>query len=830
MLLGGTGVYKSVLRAPVPPWHTSPRVDVLADVRIAARGLLRSKGFALAGALTLALGIAATTTIFSVVYGVLLRPLVYRDVDRLVIIQGEKAFSTGPRIMNFSAPELEPFASATSVFSSIAIAGRTSLNIRDASGTRGVPGATVSGDFFKTLGTSPLLGRAIGDDAEPVIMISQRLWRQEFASSPDVLGTSLTLSDSALVERTYTIVGVMPSAFQLPDRRTDVWRTLAFARATGDGRVRELVPGGHEFYARLKDGVAFEAASADAAAAVDRVLKPHFRNSRLELYAKTSRLNDYVRGTMGPILWVLMGAVTLVLLVACANVANLILARQTSRGKELAMRLALGARRGRLIAYLMAEGAILAVFGAAGGIAITFGAIALLQYMQPSQLTRLDAVAIDLPVMIFASTIAIVSALLAALSPALLATRTDAALALRGGNRGVAAAGIVRWLRSTLVVAEIATSMVLVVGASLLARTLVALMNTDLGVNTDNVIAVNLDMAPRPGRSMDEDRRRQMAVDLEARLAALPSVSAAGFGSGIPPALEQMRVSFILSNGTSADSHMVTMVPASPGYFRTLEIRLIAGRLFDDGDDALSFPVVIVSREAARRFFGNDSPLGRTLPLLDKQVTIVGVVENVKYTGIASGPESTIYAPYAQQPMAVSVLFARTTGDPNQLAADIRSMIVSYDSGIGVPRLQTLDQWISDATAQPRFRAVLLGAIALITLSLAVIGLYSVIAYATSRRTPEIGLRIAIGAQRSDVIRMVLGEGVRLAAIGILLGLAASYGAARLLASFLYGVTTTDLAAFGGAPIALFVVTLVATYLPAHKAASVDPMTALRTE
>ena len=805
-------------------------MDVLADFRVAARGLLRSKGFAFAGAITLALGIAATTTIFSVVYGVLLRPLPYRDADRLVIIQGEKAYSTGPRIMGFSAPELEPFVSAANAFSSIAFSGTHGLALRNGAGIRGVFTATVSGDFFTTLGANPLLGRAIGDEKAPVIVISERLWRQVFASSPDVLGQSITLADGATIERTYMIAGVMPAEFQLPSPRIDVWRTLAFARATGDGRVRELVAGGHQIYARIKDGLTFEAARADADATVDRTLKPHFTTSRIDMYAKTTPLNDYVRGSMGPILWVLMGAVSMVLLVACANVANLILARQTSRAKEISMRLALGAPRGRLIAYLMAEGAILAVVGAAAGVAIAFGAIALLQYLQPAQVTRLDAVAVDPPVMIFASTVAIVSALLASLSPAVLATRTDAALALRAGNRGVAAPGMVRWLRSALVIVEIATSIVLIVGAALLARSLAALVNTDLGVNTDNVIAVNLDMAPRPGRATDEARRRRIAVDLQTRLAALPTVTAVGFGSGVPPSLEQMRVSFILSNGKSSDSHMVTMVPASPGYFRTLEIRLLAGRLFDDHDDELAAPVVVVSREAARRFFGNDNPLGRTLPLMDKQVTIVGVVENVKYTGIASAPESTLYAPYAQQPMMISVLFARTTGDPSQIAADIRSMITSYDSAIGVSRLWTLDQWISDATAQPRFRTVLLGSIAIITFCLAIIGLYGVIAYATSQRTSEIGVRIAIGAQRSDVIRMVLAEGARLAIVGIVLGLAGSYWASRLLSAFLYGVTTTDLTAFAGAAIALFVVALAATYLPARKAARVDPMTALRAE
>jgi len=808
-------------------------MDVLSDIRIAARGLWRSKGFAIAGALTLALGIAATTTIFSVVYGVLLRPLPYRDADRLVIIQGEKQFSTGPRIMDFSAPELEPFASGVNAFSSVAISRYSGLTLRNANGARPVPLATVSGAFFSTLGTNPLLGRAIGDESEPVIVISERMWREVFAASPDVLGQSVNLEDGPTIERTYTIAGVMPAEFQLPYSRVDVWRTLAFARSTGDGRVRELVAAGWQFYARTKDGVSFEAASADASATVDRVLKPNFTNSRIDVYAKTSPLSDYVRGTMGPTLWVLMGAVTLVLLVACANVANLILARQASRTKEISMRLALGAPRGRLVTYLMAEATMLAVVGALAGIAVASGAIRLLQWLQPAQLTRLDAVVIDVPVLLFATMAAALSTLLAALAPAILATRTDATLALRTGNRGTLGAGMVPWLRSALVIAEIATSIVLIVGASLLARSLVALVNADLGVNTQNVIAALLTLDANPGqaRPIDDARRRQIANDLQTRLAALPTVSAAGIGSGVPPTQEYMRVALVLANGKSTDSHMVTLVPANAGYFQTLQIRLIAGRLFDDRDDSAAAPVAIVNREAARRFFGNDNPIGKTLPILEKKhVTIVGVVENVKYTGIAAAPETTVYQPYAQQPLRLAVLFARTTSDANQIATDIRSMIKSYDPDIAVAQLRSLDAWITDATAQPRFRTILLTSIAVIAFCLAMIGLYGVISYSTSQRTSEIALRMAIGARQSDVIRLVLIEGSRLAVIGVIVGLFAAYGATRFVASFLYGVKPTDPATFVAAALGLTAVAMLATYLPARRAARVDPMTALRAE
>lgn len=803
-------------------------MEILSDLRVAARGLWRSKGFAIASAVTLALGIAATTTIFSVVYGVMLRPLPYRDSDRLVIIEGEKAYSTGPRIMNFSGPELEPFASASSAFSSVAISRYSSSTLRNENGARPVPLATVSGAFFSTLGTNPILGRSIADENEPVIVISERLWQQVFASAPDVLGRSIALDDGPAIQHTYTIVGVMPAEFQLPYRQVDVWRTLAYARSTGDVRVTGLAGGGHQFYARIKDGLSFDAAKVDAYATVDRVLKPHFTNSRSEIYAVTTPLEKYVRGTMGPTLWVLMAAVTLVLLVACSNVANLILARQASRAKEISMRLALGAPRARLITYLMSEAALLAIVGAITGVAIAGGAIRLLQWLQPAQLPRLDAVAVDLPVLIFATAAAALSTFLSAMIPVIMTTRTDAALVLRSGSRGAIGGRMTGRLRSALVIAEIATSIVLIVGASLLARSLSALVNTDLGVNTDHVVAALLTLDANPGqaRPIDDARRRQVARDLETRLAALPTVTAAGLGGGIPPTQEYMRVSFELSNA----SHMVTLVPASAGYFDTLQIRLIAGRLFDERDDAVATPVVILSREAARRFFGNDDPIGRTLPMLEKKFTIVGVVDNVKYTGIAAGPESTVYQPYAQQPMRLAVLFARTTGDANQITTDIRSMIKSYDAGIGVPQLRSLDAWITDATAQPRFRTILLTSIAMIALCLAMIGLYGVVTYSTTQRTSELALRMAIGAQQVDVVRLILREGSQLAIAGIAVGLFAAYGATRFVASFLYVIKPTDAITFASSAIGLLAVAIVAAYIPARRAARVDPMSALRSE
>lgn len=805
-------------------------MDVLGDFRVAARGLLRSKGFAVASALTLALGIAATTTIFSVVYGVLLRPLPYRDADRLVIIQGEKDFSTGPRLMNYSGAELEEFAGAAHAFDPLAISASATFTARNDSGIESFSGATVSGDFFAVLGTAPQLGRTIANEGEPNVVISDRLWRRAFGGTADVLGKTLIAADQTNVPRTYTIVGVMPRAFQYPGARTDFWRPLTFVRTLGQSFYTNRNGGGFLFVARLRNGLTLDQAQRDASRAND-VLKPHFNGGRTDMRSKVVPFTDFITSNIGPSLWMLLGAVSLVLLVACTNVANLILARQSSRTREIAMRMALGAPRGRLIGYAMIETAMITAIGASAGVAMATVAIRLLQWLQPSQLPRLDAVAVDLPVLVYAIGVAVLAALAASLTPAVITTRTDAVLAFRAGSRSVGASQA-RWFRSSLVIVEIAVSIVLLVGAALLGRTLLALLETDLGVNTERVMAAQLDLGL--GRSVPVERQAAMADDLLQRAAAIPGVSAAGFGSAVPPSGEFQRASFVLSNATDTGtiSHIVTMVPASTGYFTTLQIPLVRGRLFDDRDtpERAKELSVIVSREAAKRFFGNEDPIGRTLPMGRDQMTVVGVVEDVRYSGVANTPEPVMYRPFAQSPFRIVVLFARTAGDPGAIANQLRQVIQTYDRDINIMSIQPLTTWLSDAVAQPRFRAILLTAIAVITLVLAMVGLYGVIAYSTSQRTSEFGLRVAVGAQRADVIRLVLREGGRLALLGTALGIAGAYASARVLAAFLYQVTPTDFLAFAASAIAILIVALLATYIPARRAARVDPMTALRAE
>jgi putative ABC transport system permease protein len=605
---------------------------------------------------------------------------------------------------------------------------------------------------------------------------------------------------------------------------------LAYVRTLGESFYTARNGAGFLFVARMRDGVSLADAQRDAARA-NEVLKPHFNGGRTDMRATVLPFTAFLSGNIAPSLWILLGAVSLVLLVACTNVANLILTRQSSRSREIAMRMALGAPRGRLIGYALIESGIVTAIGTLAGIAIAVSAVRVLQWIAPSQLPRLDAVAVDLPVLAFAIGVAVLAALGASLTPAVMTTGSDVLLAARAGHRSVGA-GQTRWFRSSLVVVEIAVSIVLLVGAALLARSLIALVETDLGVNTEHVVAAHVDLGL--GRNLAAQRQAELADALLQRILAIPTVTAAGFGSAVPPTGEFLRASFVLSNRTDTEtvSHLVTMVPASAGYFTTLQIPLLRGRLFVDADAAdRAQPLsVILSREAARRFFADDDPIGRTLPMGREQMTVVGVVDDVRYAGVAQKPEPTMYRPFSQSPFRIVVLFARTSGDPAVIGPEMRHVIQGYDPDINIMSVQPLATWLSNALAQPRFRTLLLATIAVIALLLAMVGLYGVIAYSTTQRTSEIGLRVAIGAQRRDVIRLVLIEGGRLAAGGTIVGLAAAYAATRLLSAFLYEVEVTDFRAFAGSAIALLTVAMIATYLPARRAARTDPMTALRAE
>ena len=799
------------------------------DLRLAARTLAKSPGFTAAAMLTLALGIGANTALFSIVYGVLQRPLPYLDPASLVLVGAQREFAGARRPSNFSAFEIGDWRQRSRTFAALAGYSSSTLALEGPEGVEPLEGAFVSEDFFSTIGQAPAAGRLLGpgDDLSPVAVISHRLARRLSDSAPAV-GRTLALSGHA-----YTVVGVVAPDFRLPDDRTDVWTPIGLARQ-GD-----LAPwlkmergGGVNFVARLRPGTTVVEARADLEDLGHRLAleRPEVGRGRVPTVTPVA---ERVAGAARPALQMLFGAVGLVLLVAAANVANLLLARHASRERDIAVRLALGASRARLIAHAMAESAILGVGGCLGGLLLAVGIVRAVVWLEPAQLPRLDAIHVDGPVLAFAIAIAAAATLAASLGPAIRSSRQQVALAL-GASAKVAGSARAGRLRSALVVAELAASVVLLVGSGVLARSFVRLLHTEIGARTDRVIVARLNFSL--GRRLTESQERALGPALVDRVKRIPGVRFAALGAALPPngRMAEVTLKDLPTARGVVPEYAVNAAPATADFFPTLGIPLLKGRTFDEADDADHPRVAIVSADAARDLFGDD-PLGRTLTLPTRQgpnvtATVVGVVGNVKYKGLANPPVPTLYVPFAQQPWPTAFLVARTVGEPSAVAAELRRAIGEVDRGSGVVSIETLDDIRSQEAAPPAFRAAVLGAIAGLAVALAAVGLSGVVGYAVSRRTAEIGVRVALGADRRDVLFMVLGEGLRLGVVGGALGLAAAFALTRFLSGFVFGVTATDPLSFVSAAAFLVMLVLLASYLPARRASRIDPTVALRAE
>jgi putative ABC transport system permease protein len=661
-------------------------------------------------------------------------------------------------------------------------------------------------------------------------VISQRLAQRLFGDAPLAVGRALALSGQA-----YTVVGVAAPDFRLPDARTDVWTPL------GQARDSDLAPwlkwprgGGVSFVARLRPGVT----AAEARADLDR-LGQELAQERPEVargrFCTVTPVLDSVAGSVRPALRLLFGAVVLVLLVAAANVTNLLLARHAARERDLALRVALGASRGRLVRHALAESAVLGLGGGLGGLLLALGLVRALLWLEPAQLPRLDSIRVDGPTLAFALAVAALTTLAAGLGPAWRASRRDAAplLALAGAARLAGSARAGR-LRSSLVVAQVAAAAVLLVGSSLLARSFVHLLDVEIGARTDGVLVARLDLSL--GRQLTEPQERALGAALVERVQAIPGVRGAGLGASLPPngRMAEVTLKDLPTARGVVPEYAVNAAPVTAGFFPTLGIPLLRGRLFAPADDADRPPVTILSADAAEDLFGDD-PLGRTLPLPTRQggsaaATVIGVVGNVKYKGLANPVVPTVYVPFAQQPWPQAFLVARSTGATDALVPELRRAIAEVDRGSAVSSLESLDAIRAREAAPPGFRAALVGVIAVLAVTLAAVGLSGVVGYTVSRRTAEIGVRMALGAARRDVLVMVLREGTWVGASGVALGLAAAFALRGALRGFVFGVTASDPWSFAGAPVFLFLLVLLASYVPARRASRIDPTVALRAE
>ena len=793
----------------------------LREVRYAVRGLRRTPGFTAIAVLTLALGIGANSAMFSVVYGVLLRPLAYADPDRLVLVPREQDQSGTRRPVPstfFMAADRDAWQRAFRSFEATAFYSAEAASLAADDGNVVIDTAVVSDTFFATLAGPIVAGRALGaaDDSGSAVVISERLARRIFGDPARAVGQALTLSS-----RSYTIAGVAGPEFQFPSNKTDAWMASGFARAISPRCC------GFRMLARLAPGAEIAGATSEVAAAAPTL---GAGAGEAGMRARAIRLRDQIVGPIEPALLVLFAAVMLVLVVGCANLLNLLLARQVAKERETAIRAALGASQARLVAESLLDAGLLAAAGMIAGLFFAFEAVALLERWQPAGLPRLDAIRVDAPVLLFSLAAAALTALAAGLVPAWRSSVAAPGFAATTVTTGVHR----RRVRRALCAAELAISMVLLVGAALLGRSLVRLMHTDLGVVTDGVVTASLNLA-FGGRPPD-DVALERVTRVIARISQLPGVTAAGAGTSLPPNASRIVVT-LRRSGESVD-YRAAGVTATPGYFEALGMRLVSGRLFTAGDDLDHPPVMIMNVDTAKRFFGPGDPIGRTLslPVLrngrngSQVMTLVGIVSNVKYSGLDAAADDAVYRPFAQQPWVAPFLVVRTAGDPRALVPVLGRAIADADRGAVVSDVRPLDAIVSDAAAPPRFRTLLLGAIAVLALAMAVVGLYGVMAHSVAQRTKEVGIHMALGAQRSAVLWMVLREGLVVAGAGVAVGLGLSVLATRLLRGLLYGIAPTDMFSYGFAAAGLFTVAAIATYVPARRAAAVDPLIALRHE
>ncbi len=816
-------------REPLPPIPPSSSKllfvsDIMQDVRHATRLLRKSPGFTLVTILTLALGIGINTAIFSVVNGVLLRPLPYPAAERLVYFEG---INSARGISNggwHSVPDYNDWQSQTDAFESItAIVQGDAILTGDEAEAEYISFAKVTPSFFQTMGVYPIMGRALLKEDEVaddiVTVLSYGLWQRRFGANPKIVGSPITLGGTTCI-----VVGVMPREFDYP-AKTQAWTMLyPHNNERRDNRYVKTI------IARLKP----TATIAGAQSQIDTISARLQQQYPETNYGWSARLEGFQAWTTRDVrtsLLLLLGAVGFVLLIACANIANLLLARASARRREIAVRTALGAGRRRIIRQLLTESLLLAVAGGAVGLVFSFLLIKLLIAIGPADVPRLDQVGLDARVLVFTVGVVGLVGLFFGLAPALHASKTDVDDVLKEDGRSGSEGHGRNRVRAILVVSEIALSLLLLIGAGLLIKSFVLLRDVNPGFDPENVLTMRISL---PGTRYPKPQQSETFFrELTQRVSALPGVEAAGATLSLPLGGSAGR-SFIPEGHplVPEESLQSDYFVVTPDYFRAMRIPVKTGRSFTDRDTSETPPVVIVNESIVRRVFAGKDPIGTRITVWrDEKFAreIIGVVGDVKMRRLDKETDYQIYVPYAQDAGWGGLSLAvRTKGEPEALTAPVRGVILSIDKNQPAYDIKTMDEVFSASVANTRLVVLLLGIFSMFALLLASIGIYGVIAYSVAQRTHEIGIRIALGAQARDVLRMIITQGMTLALIGAGLGLAGAFATTRVMRGLLYGVSATDPLIFIGVSLLLTAVALLACYIPARRAMKVDPMIALR--
>jgi putative ABC transport system permease protein len=802
----------------------------LTDLRYALRKLTRTPGFTMVAVLTLALGIGANSAIFSVVYGVLLRPLPFDRPDQLVRING---ILRDHESWANSSPNFLEVRERRRSFSDVAAYTEESLTLTQSGEPTRVDASGVSASFFAVLGIKPLLGRGLTETENEtgrtgVAVIGHAFWQERFGGRRDVLGSTITLDGS-----TFEIVGVMPPGFEYPGK-TEIWTPLIY-----DDDFRNDENRGSfwlNVIARLAPDATLSGARAELTAWA-RSVEARFPDTNTNVGATAQSLRESLVGDVRKPLFVLLGAVGFVLLIACANIANLLLARAASRETEFAVRLALGAGRRRLMRQVLSETVLLALAGGVIGVLLAQWGTALLIALQPRDVPRLGEVRVDGAVFAFTAGIALFTGLLFGALPAFQLSRATLIGSLKEGGRGALASRSSARARSTLVVAEMALAVTLLAGAGLLINSFGRLVRVDPGFQPEQTLAFSL-YAPPADYESDAEVNQLYGTLLE-RIRALPGVRSAGGVLALPLTGTWMIISFeVGGREPPPPGQQMTLVvrSATPDYFRTVGIPLVAGRDIMAEDRAGSQPVMVLSQEAVRRYFPNDAPLGKTITLGWNRNgelvsgTVVGVVQDVKVTSLGEEAQPIVYLSQEQVAVRSMAVVVRAVAEPTSLTATIRAEVHAVDPDLPLANVRTLEQLVSGSVAQPRFYMLMLTIFATVALVLAAVGIFGVMSYTVAQRTREIGIRLALGAAPNRVLRFVVARAVALAMLGVMIGLTATLALTRFLEQLLFGVGTRDPATFVAVAVVLTAVAFAASYLPARAASRVDPLVALRTE